>query len=173
MKRLHGWIAGLALCAMFGPLGALRALAGPAAHVAQLQPLKAADVPRLMSEAKGQPLIVEIWSLDCGYCRENTAHVVEWLRSHRGVRVAMVAMDGFDDNAESVSQALASMPVTPHIAQYANAEAIPERLRAALDPGWRGEMPRTLLIDAQGRRRASSGLIQPGALDAWLLHAGE
>lgn len=168
MKRLHGWIVGLALCAALGPLGALRAFAGPAAHVAQLQPLKAADVPHLMSEAKGQPLIVEIWSLDCGYCRENTAHVVDWLRSHRGVRVAMVAMDGFDDNAESLSQALASMPVTPQIAQYANAEAIPERLRAALDPGWRGEMPRMLLIDAQGRRRASSGLIQPGALDAWL-----
>jgi hypothetical protein len=169
MKRLHGWMAGLVMGAMFGPPGAVQAFAAaPAAHVAQLQPLEAADVPRLMSEAKDGPLIVEIWSIDCGYCRENTAHVVEWLRSHRAVRVAMVAMDAFDDNAEGVAQALASMPVTPPIAQYANAEALPERLRAALDPGWRGEMPRTLLIDAKGRRRASSGLIQPGALDAWL-----
>jgi hypothetical protein len=169
MKRLRGWMAGLVMCAMLGPLATIQAAAAaPAAHVAPLQPLKAADVPRLMGEAKGAPLIVEIWSIDCGYCRENTAHVVEWLRTHRGVRVAMIAMDAFDGDAQGIAQALASMPVAPQIAQYANAEAIPERLRAALDPGWQGEMPRTLLIDAKGRRRASSGLIQPGALDAWL-----
>jgi hypothetical protein len=53
-----------------------------------------------------------------------------------------------------------------HVAQYVNAEAMPERLRAALDPGWQGETPRTLFIGPDGARRASSGLLTPQALDA-------
>ena len=76
--------------------------------------------------------------------------------------------DGFHhDNAAALSQVLATLPLPPQTALYANAEAIPEKLRRALDPNWRGEMPRTLLIDARGARQASSGLLQPATLDAW------
>src|SRR5258707_13309185 len=140
---------------------------GSTAQAADLQPLTAADVPRVFASASGHSLIVEIWSLDCSYCRENTARIVEWQKKRRDVRMTMIAMDPIDDAAATLAQVLATLPVTPEVAQYANAEAIPEKLRHALDPGWRGEMPRTLLIDAKGERRASSGLLQPAALDAW------
>ncbi|MBF3912896.1 TlpA family protein disulfide reductase, partial [Burkholderia pseudomallei] len=39
---------------------------------------------------------------------------------------------------------------------------------AALDPRWRGELPRTLWIGEDGTRRAKSGLLAPAVLDAWL-----
>jgi thiol-disulfide isomerase/thioredoxin len=148
-------------------LAAAALVAVVAAHAAELKPLTAADVPHVLAESGGRPLIVEIWSLDCGYCRENMARIVEWRKTHRDVRLAMIAMDPIDDNAAALAQVLATLPVTADVAQYANAEAIPEKLRRALDPGWRGEMPRTLLIDAAGRRHASSGLLQPAVLDAW------
>jgi hypothetical protein len=180
MKPRHWLIASLVLCCMLalfrasGVLATERVAQGASgdrrgsAQVAQLLPLEVARVPQLLKTKHGEPLIIEIWMLDCTYCRENVARIVQWQHTHRGVRMAMVAMDRFDDNAEAVSQALALMPVTPQIAQYANAEAIPERLRAALDPGWRGETPRTLFIDGKGRLSASSGLLAPGVLDAWL-----
>ncbi|KVQ85482.1 TlpA family protein disulfide reductase [Burkholderia multivorans] len=140
----------------------------PAWAAGTLQPLRAADVATLYAGAHEGPLAVEIWSLDCGYCRENAAHLVAWQRRHPDVRVAMIAMDAYDDNRAALEQALAQMNLPPQIAQYANAEPMPERLRAALDAGWRGEMPRTVWIARDGTREARSGLLTDGVLDGWL-----
>ncbi|MEM5345127.1 TlpA family protein disulfide reductase [Paraburkholderia azotifigens] len=137
------------------------------AHAGDLKPLRAAEVEAVLSASQGKPQIVEIWSLDCSYCRENTARVAEWQKKHRDVRLTMIAMDPIDDNAAALSQVLASLPLPPQTALYANVEAMPEKLRRALDANWHGEMPRTLLIDGHGARQASSGLLQPAALDAW------
>ncbi|PRH49967.1 TlpA family protein disulfide reductase [Burkholderia multivorans] len=133
-----------------------------------LQPLRAADVATLYAGAHEGPLAVEIWSLDCGYCRENAAHLVAWQRRHPDVCVAMIAMDAYDDNRAALEQALAQMNLPPQIAQYVNAEPMPERLRAALDAGWRGEMPRTVWIARDGAREARSGLLSDDVLDGWL-----
>ena len=81
MKRLMAWLGIV--------LASLPAWAGGGA----LQPLRAADVARLYAAARERPLAVEIWSLDCGYCRENAAHLVAWQRRHPDVQLAMVAMD--------------------------------------------------------------------------------
>ncbi|KVC66326.1 TlpA family protein disulfide reductase [Burkholderia stagnalis] len=148
-------------------LASLVLACGPALAGA-LQPLRAADVGRLFERAHERPLVVEIWSLDCGYCRENAAHLVEWQRRHPEVRIAMVAMDAYDENGAAIGQALAQMNLPPHVAQYANAEAMPERLRTALDAGWRGELPRTVWIGRDGVRDARSGLLTPAVLDGWL-----
>ncbi|MPW19036.1 TlpA family protein disulfide reductase [Paraburkholderia sp. CNPSo 3157] len=143
------------------------ALIAVGAHAAGLEPLRAAELNALFAASQGKPQIVEIWSLDCSYCRENAARIVEWQKQHRNVRLTMIAMDPIDDNAAALSQVLASLPLPPHTALYANAEATPDKLRRALDPDWHGEMPRTLLIDAHGTRQATSGLLQPAVLDAW------
>jgi len=137
------------------------------AHAADLKSLYASDVEAVLAASQGKPQIVEIWSLDCSYCRENTARIAEWQKKHRDVGLTMIAMDPIDDNAAALSQVLASLPLPPQTALYANAEPMPEKLRRALDANWHGEMPRTLLIDAHGARQASSGLLQPAALDAW------
>lgn len=143
-------------------------LASLPAWAGELQPLRAAEVAKLYATAHDRPLAVEIWSLDCGYCRENAAHLVAWQRRHPDVQLAMVAMDAYDDNGAAIAQALAQMNLPPQVAQYANAESMPERLRAALDAGWRGEMPRTVWIGRDGAREARSGLLTTGVLDGWL-----
>ena len=76
------------------------------AHAGDLKPLRAAEVEAVLSASQGKPQIVEIWSLDCSYCRENTAHIVEWQKTHRDVRLTMIAMDAIDDNAAALSQVL-------------------------------------------------------------------
>ena len=132
---------------------------------------RAADVARLYATAHERPLAVEIGSLDCAYCRENAAHLAAWQRRHPDVQLAMVATDAYDDNGAAISQALAQMKLPPQVAQYANAEPMPARLRAALDAGWRGEMPRTVWIGRDGARKARSGLPPADVLDGWLQRA--
>ncbi|GAU02528.1 signal peptide protein [Burkholderia stabilis] len=71
----------------------------------------------------------------------------------------------------SMPAAPAQMNLLPPFAQYANAEPMPERLRAALDAGWRGDMPRTVWIGRDGAREARSGLLTADVLDGWLPRA--
>ncbi|WP_244101776.1 hypothetical protein [Burkholderia cepacia] len=87
------------------------------------------------------------------------------------MQLAMVAMDVYDDSGPAISRALAQMHLPPQVAQYANAEPMPERLSAALDAGWRGEMPRTVWIGRDGAREARSGLLTADVLDGGLQRA--
>jgi thiol-disulfide isomerase/thioredoxin len=170
MKRLIVLSAALLLFAQAMPQARAAAAASDEVspvHAANLQPLVAADVGRVLAADAGRAQIVEIWSLDCSYCRENVARIAQWQQKHRDVRVTMIAMDSLDDNAEALAQALGTMQVPSQVALYANAEAIPEKLRRALDADWHGELPRTVLIDAHGARQSHSGLLAPGVLDAW------
>ncbi|WP_237331712.1 hypothetical protein [Ralstonia syzygii] len=96
---------------------------------------------------------------------------VRWCGRQR-VDVVMVAMDG-PEQAAMLNRALAPLVRDAriglaHVPQYVNAEAMPERLRAALDPRWQGELPRTLILRTDGRRHVSSGLLTPQTLDAAL-----
>jgi len=151
------------------------AITAQAAEALRFQPLHARDVPALLQTPRARPLIVEIWSLDCSYCRENIARIAQWRRTAKqSVDVVMVAMDG-PEQADMMNRALAPLARDSKVGlarmpQYANAEAMPERMRAALDPGWQGEMPRTIILRADGKRHASSGLLTPDALDAALAH---
>ena len=159
-------------------MGAVLSAAALNAHAAealQFRPLHARDVPALLQTPHSRPLIVEIWSLECSYCRENIARIAQWRRSAKqNVDVVMVSMDS-PEQVEMLNRALAPLARDSKIGlarvpQYANAEDIPERLRAALDPGWQGEMPRTIILRPDGKRHASSGLLTPQALDNALAH---
>ena len=55
-----------------------------------------------------------------------------------------------------------------HIDTWVFADDVPERLRYAIDPAWRGELPRSYLFDAAHRRVAHSGLINEAQLRDWL-----
>jgi DNA polymerase III psi subunit len=161
------WPAAQAAQPQLPPQLQLPQLQPPQLQPPQLQPLYAADVGHMLAQTPGKPQIVEIWSLDCSYCRENVERIVAWQTKHPDVRLTMVAMDSFDDNAPMLEQVLATMQLPPHTARHANAEAIPDKLRRALDTSWRGELPRTLLIDARGTRQGESGLLSPDVLDRW------
>ena len=163
--RWKSFAMGVALAAV--------AFAAHAAGTLQFQPLRARDVPTLLQRPHARPLIVEIWSLECSYCRENIARIAQWRRTaKKNVDVVMVSMDG-PDQAEMLNRALAPLARDrkidiARVPQYANAEDMPERLRAALDPGWQGEMPRTIILRPDGKRHASSGLLTPQLLEAAL-----
>ena len=120
-------------------------------------PLRADQVPAILGAYSGKPLVVEIWSLDCSYCRENLGRIAQWRKDYPDLEVIMVCIDAIAD-ADQLSAVLARMNAEG-IPQYVNAEPIPEKLQAALDPDWHGETPRTLFINGKGKRSAISGLL--------------
>jgi hypothetical protein len=79
-------------------------LGASAAEALQFKPLLAKDAHALLNGPRAHVLIVEIWSLDCSYCHENTARIVQWRRAHKlPVDVIMISMDS-PDQADTLAR---------------------------------------------------------------------
>jgi len=114
----------------------------------------------------GTPFIVAVWSTDCPPCRRELALLSAFSDEHPDVPVVLIATDPAD-NADSVAQILASSDLVRADAwQFGDAGA--ERLRYAIDAGWRGEMPRSYLYGYDGSRVGLSGPISEDLLERWL-----
>jgi len=117
------------------------------------------DVAALLAvPAKGVRLIA-IWSLDCAYCEQNLSALLAYQRSHADVDLVFVATDPLSQSRALEARLKAAK--LDGVPSRAYAEATPDRLNFLIDQTWGGETPRTLVIRADGKRKAASG-----ALDA-------
>lgn len=109
--------------------------------------------------AQSRPTAIALWSSDCVHCKKNLHLLGELARADKRLQVVTVA-------TEPESPELAKLLETTGVkgARYAYGSDAPEALAYALDPAWRGELPRTLLLDGKGGRVAVSGVLDEAAL---------
>jgi thiol-disulfide isomerase/thioredoxin len=112
---------------------------------------------QIAAGAGGKPQVVMVWSLDCSYCEPSFEALAQAQR--RGLKVVTIATDPADDPdaALLIRKKLAKSGL--HAETWAFGPAPAEQLRHAIDPKWRGEMPRSYWFDGKGQVRAYSGLI--------------
>jgi hypothetical protein len=116
-----------------------------------------ADVKALVAPPAKGVRIVALWALDCAYCEENLSALATWQRQHADVDLVFVATDAIGQrDALSARLKAAGLDSVP---SRAYAEATPDRINYLIDPQWGGETPRTLVIRADGTRKAFSGAL--------------
>jgi len=116
-----------------------------------------ADVKALLAPPAKGVRIVALWALDCAYCEENLSALATWQRQHADVDLVFVATDAIGQrDALSARLKAAGLDSVP---SRAYAEATPDRINYLIDPQWGGETPRTLVIRADGTRKAFSGAL--------------
>lgn len=142
------------------------ALSGALAQAMDFRLLGIQEARRLLDPAGGAR-IVTLWSEECGYCKINLDRLAQF--RPRGLRVVTVLSEQHDA-AASLWPELARRGLTAEA--WVFGDEVPERLRHALDPEWRGELPRSYLIDAEGRRQAVSGVLSDAALRAFVSRTG-
>lgn len=117
--------------------------------------LAPADVKALVAPPAKGVRIVALWALDCAYCEENLSALAAWQRQHANVDLVFVATDSIGQrDVLSARLKAAKLDTVP---SRAYAEATPDRINYLIDPNWGGETPRTLVIRADGTRKAFSG----------------
>jgi len=149
----------LLLAALMGGL-ALSAVA------ADLQPFDAKTPAAIRKAEAGKPFVLAFWSITCEPCRDEMTTLKEAQRRHPGLRVHLVSVDSRPDPA-AVRAFLERYNPGPAV-RWAFADDFGERVRYAVDPGWRGELPRTYLFDAAHRATVHSGRLDAKALEQWL-----
>lgn len=156
MKRVMTALLALGL---HWPALPVLAAAGPAT----LQAFEVESLAAIRQAQRGRPFVLALWSSDCPYCLQNLDLLAQAQRAHPALSIVTVATDSIDA-ADELSQLLTRHRLRS--AGWAFGNAAPERLRYAIDPKWRGELPRTYLFDAAGTATAISGPLRKEVLDA-------
>lgn len=155
MKRLP-----TTLLALWLAFGAVVAAAG------ELHPFSGDSLPAIKQEFAGRPFILTLWSLTCHHCAKELQMLGRLVRSDRNLPLVIVSTDT-TAGAPEIRAALKRFGLD-RLDTWVFADAVPERLRYAIDPAWRGELPRSYLFDAAHRREAHSGLLNEAQLKDWL-----
>ena len=126
-----------------------------------------AGSPAAIRQAEaGKPYILAFWSLTCEPCRAEMKLLKLAQQRHRGLRVHLVSVDP-PEEARAMGVFLRRYDPGPAV-RWVFADAFSERVRHAVDPGWRGELPRTYLVGRDQRVQAISGTLKEEDLKRWL-----
>jgi thiol-disulfide isomerase/thioredoxin len=104
------------------------------------------------------PTIIALWSSDCSHCKGNLKLFARMASANPRLRLITIAVEPL---SEELAVPLDRLGVPGP--RYAYGPESPDALAHALDPKWRGELPRTLLFDGNGGKETVSGVIdEPG-----------
>lgn len=131
------------------------------------QPFDATTPAALAQRYAGKPYILAFWSLECGHCQAELISFARQVKANPALPLVLVATDA-PELAPAVAARLAEIGLDP-ASQWSFADAMPERVRFAVDRRWRGELPRTYFFDAAHRSRAVAGMVGEALLAAWVL----
>lgn len=120
----------------------------------------------ILQEQTGQPFMLTLWSLDCPHCFEELSVLAEYSRRYAGLRLVLVNVDGWDARGD-IEKVLADYSFA-RVDSWIFEQAERRDLRYAIDPAWRGELPRNYWFDSARKRRAFSGKPGRDMLDSWL-----
>lgn len=111
---------------------------------------------RTLTDAKAHtvPTIVALWSTDCPHCKKNLGLFADMVKADPRLRLITVAVEPL---SAEVATSLDRLNAPGK--RYVYGADSPEAIAFALDPKWRGELPRTLFFDGRGSRVAISGAV--------------
>ncbi len=144
----------------------LFACATGASAAGELLPFTAETLAQIKTRYAGRPFVLTMWSLNCHYCAKELATLGKLMRPGNQLPVVIVSTDTPDDEPE-IRAALGRHGLG-QLDTWVFADAVPERLHRAIDPAWRGELPRTYLFDAAHRGQVHSGLLEHKRIADWL-----
>jgi thiol-disulfide isomerase/thioredoxin len=122
---------------------------------------------KLRASHAGQPTVIHFWGLTCGPC---LVELPQWgkLQAERpDLRLVLIAADPLPQEPERVAATLAQADLG-NSESWSFTDRFYERLRYEIDPAWAGELPRTLMIDGDGKITVLPGVADLARVRAWL-----
>jgi thiol-disulfide isomerase/thioredoxin len=115
----------------------------------------------------GKPVVVHLWGLTCAPCLVEMPQWGALQRERPGLPLVMIAADPSPEDPQRAAATLAAAGLS-RVESWIFADGFTERLRHEIDPRWRGELPRTLLIDRDGAVTTLPGVADLAQVRAWL-----
>lgn len=143
----------------------LGALAG-GVHAQSLSPFTAGSMKEIYARRAGAPFVLAFWSLSCAYCPQELEMLGALARRHGSSALVLVSTDTPEE--ETAILATLQRHALTDAEAWVFADPFVERLRHAVDPRWRGELPRTYFIRDGRVARAVSGQVERSEIEDWI-----
>ena len=153
----------LALPLMLAPLGA---------RATGLQAFERGSWAKLRATHEGKPVVIHLWGLTCAPCLVEMPLWGKLAAARPDMRLVMIAADPVPQDPARVSDMIARSGLAK-AENWAFADRFNERLRYEIDPAWGGELPRTMMIDREGKVTVLPGVADLADVRAWLDKEGE
>jgi thiol-disulfide isomerase/thioredoxin len=138
-----------------------------AAYSGELLPFKRGSWEEIRRASNGKPMIAHFWGLTCGPCRVEMPEWGRLLAVEQRVRVVVIHADPLPNSTVPVQDMLAATGLQD-AENWVFDDSFRERLRFEIDPKWRGELPRTLLISTSGEVTALLGSADMAVVRHWI-----
>lgn len=152
-------------------VGALLALVSGAASATEFKPYGRGSFQELREQHAGRPFVAHFWSVTCPSC---LAELPDWAKiaaERKALDIVFVNAD--PDNDRPRAQNRIDKAGLSNLVQYGFADDFVERLYFEADKNWRGELPFTALIGADGALLTVIGTIDDPLIADWLARAGK
>lgn len=138
---------------------------------AELRPFTADSLAAIKEQFAGRPFVLALWSTTCTSCLKELRVLGRLAGRDPNLPLAIVSTDTPEDAAD-IRTALKRAGLD-RLDTWVFADGVPERLRHAIDPAWRGELPKSYLYDAAHRREAHAGALDEAMVRQFLQSGGK
>ena len=142
----------------------------PSADVGAIRPFDRDSFTQIRAAYAHKPLVVHIWGLTCGPCLAELPKWGQMRKAHPDMNLVLIQAD--EGSVDAVEAAVERAGLQG-VESWSTRSEIDEFERASIDASWVGDMPRTLLISADGEVTTLKGVVDPGAIARWLAAPGQ
>lgn len=142
--------------------------------VQDTQPLLRGSYQKIIKAHEGKPFIVALWSVTCTHCGADLHLFQQLAKKYGDFNLVLISTDAPEQKAEIARMLqnyhlLESKPKRAgKIESWVFADSYTERLRFEIDAQWYGELPRTYFIDAKGKVKGVSGVLDENETEQWV-----
>lgn len=142
-------------------------LVSAAASAGEARPFGRGTWQEIRARYEGQPMVVHLWGLTCAPCLDELPRWTQLQNSFPEMNFVFIAADPAPMPTDEVNAMLKKHGLT-QVDSWNFADRFTARLRFEIEPTWKGELPRTLLIEKDGHITAMPGVANIEDVKAWV-----
>src|ERR1700755_1515600 len=132
----------------------------------QMKPCERGSGNDILRSHAVRPTIVHFWGVTCGPCKVELPLLGEFMKIHSAIDMVTVSADLVPDLSGATRSSLAKSGLQS-AENWIFSDGFVERLRFEIDPGWQGDIPRTMLISRDGQITTIEGSAEMTELEKW------
>jgi thiol-disulfide isomerase/thioredoxin len=148
-------------------IAAVCALAAVANAQDAPRPFERGSWAKLLGTHAGKPTVIHFWGLTCAPCLVELPQWAKLQAERPDLKLVLLAADPVQQEPERITATLTRAGLGS-LESWSFADRFYERLRYEIDPAWAGELPRTVMIAADGTITVLAGVADLAQVRAWL-----
>jgi thiol-disulfide isomerase/thioredoxin len=141
-------------------------LIAPGSESPELRSFTLGSWQKILQSHEGRLTLVHFWGVTCGPCKVELPQLGDFMKQHPAVDVVTIDADLVPNSDVAALSMLKQAGLSP-AENWMFSDGFAERLRYEIDPGWQGDIPRTILISRDGSMTTIEGATEPAALQEW------